>query len=427
MSDAGLQLRDRTEAFREVERACTEEGWQRRWPGLKSAAYGSDVYDKVLAELCEELFGSLPRSDQRRKGIQYLRGLLEVEGRKSIRNIAATLGRKGAEQSLHHFISSSTWDWMPVRHSLARYLSRITAPSAWVVRRLIIPKAGAHSVGVDRRYIPALGQVLNAQQAVGVWAASDEMSVPVNWRLWLSKAWTDDTTRRSEALIPEDLSEETLANCAVTAVLELLTARDLPARPIVVDVRDADVVTVVRVLRAAGLPLMVRISGALPLVLTEQLLPGYGGDTLPAHLIFRAFRQMRRPVSWTGEEGVLRTRMAAAIRVALPDPAAGGEQTRQPARDSELLLLGAAPLGRRSSAELWLTDLTDAPLGALIRLAKLGERVDRDCLEVADQVGIRDFVGRSFQGWHRHITLASAAHAVALLSWPYGGGLGNVS
>nr|WP_039931935.1 hypothetical protein [Streptomyces viridochromogenes] len=43
-------------------------------------------------------------------------------------------------------------------------------------------------------------------------------------------------------------------------------------------------------------------------------------------------------------------------------------------------------------------------------------RVGRDAAEISEQVGMRDFVGRSFTGWHRHMTLVSAAHAVQALS-----------
>jgi SRSO17 transposase len=52
----------------------------------------------------------------------------------------------------------------------------------------------------------------------------------------------------------------------------------------------------------------------------------------------------------------------------------------------------------------------------LLRLTKLTRRVHRDFTEVGEEVGLRDFVGRSYRGWHRHITLASAAHAAAVLS-----------
>jgi syndecan 1 len=42
--------------------------------------------------------------------------------------------------------------------------------------------------------------------------------------------------------------------------------------------------------------------------------------------------------------------------------------------------------------------------------------VDHDFEAIAKDVGIQDFEGRSFQGWHRHATLASIAHAVRALA-----------
>ena len=86
--------------------------------------------DSVLRELSAVLFGSLPRSDQRRRGMEYVQGLLGVEGRKSIRNISSLFGGEVAEQSLHHFISGSTWDWGPVRRALARHLEEVSPAAA---------------------------------------------------------------------------------------------------------------------------------------------------------------------------------------------------------------------------------------------------------------------------------------------------------
>ena len=60
--------------------------------------------------------------------------------------------------------------------------------------------------------------------------------------------------------------------------------------------------------------------------------------------------------------------------------------------------------------------MVGAAPAALLQLAGLTAQVDRDCVEVADEVGIRDYAGRSFNGWHRHATLASAAHAIAMLT-----------
>ncbi|CAM5429221.1 Transposase OS=Streptomyces microflavus OX=1919 GN=G3I39_33305 PE=4 SV=1 [Streptomyces microflavus] len=76
---------------------------------------------------------------------------------------------------------------------------RVAPPQAWVARSMVIPKAGENSVGVERQFLPYTGQVLNAQYAVGVWAASEAGSFPVNWRLHLSDAWLEDGARRTQA------------------------------------------------------------------------------------------------------------------------------------------------------------------------------------------------------------------------------------
>ncbi|WP_371498447.1 transposase [Kitasatospora sp. NBC_00374] len=374
-------------------------------------------HDVMLQELCSVVLASLPRSDQRRKGVQYVRGLLGAEGRKSIRNIATVVGGAAAEQSLHHFIASSTWDWGPVRQALAQHLARIAPPQAWVLRPTVIPKAGEHSVGVDRRFIPSLGQVLNAQQAIGVWAASAESSYPVNWRLHLSQAWLEDGPRRSQASIPDGVDAESLGDCAVEAFRGMTSRWGLPMRPVVVDAGDADAGRIVRRLRALPTPLLVRINGNLPLAPAGAALPGRTVELRPAQQLMGAARDLRRPVVWSDHtaQGAPRTSLVAGVKVRLPGPPVRPAMPVRGIRGDELLLLGVSAPGRRWPTELWLTDLVEAQPAALLRLGRLLDRVDRDFNEVADQVGVRDFAGRSFGGWHRHVTLASTAHAVAML------------
>ena len=81
-----------------------------------------------------------------------------------------------------------------------------------------------------------------------------------------------------------------------------------------------------------------------------------------------------------------------------------------------LVLLGEWDDPRRAPSRVWISDLTGSPVGSLLRLTKLARRVERDFVEVGEGAGLRDFVGRSFRGWHRHITLASAAHAATVLA-----------
>ncbi|MGW0121083.1 IS701 family transposase [Streptomyces sp. NPDC003327] len=377
-----------------------------RGSSARAASSGDDVY----AELCAALFAGFPRRDQRLKAEQYLHGLLTAQGRKSIRNIAAQIGGPAAEQSLHHFISSSTWDWAPMRAELARFLERSGCPQAWVVRPMPIPKAGEHSVGVDRRFDPERGQVFHGQQAFGVWFASDELSVPVNWRLFLPDPWVKDRTRRDRAEVPQEAGEETLEECAVAAALETARLGDVTRKPVLLDIRGGAGRAALTRLAAAGLPVVARIGGGSRLAIADRSLPGFGAGPLPAQQILESLRGLRRPVSWVDTVAgapTSRTSLATAVRVALPMP--GGERMRP------LTLLGEWDDPRRGPARVWISDLT-SPVGSLLRLTKLARRVDRDFAEVGEEAGLRDFVGRSYRGWHRHITLASAAHAAALLA-----------
>ncbi|MFC8741614.1 IS701 family transposase [Streptomyces sp. NPDC057176] len=370
--------------------------------------------DGVLEELVGVVFESLPRSDQRRRGMEYVQGLLGVQGRKSIRNISSLFGGEAAEQSLHHFISGSTWDWGPVRRALARHLEELSPARAYVLRPMVIPKAGDSSVGVDRRFDPGRGQMMNAQHAVGVWAVSEEHSTPVNWRLYLPETWLDDETRRRQASIPESAVPETMDQCGVEAYLCITRDWGLPVRPVVMDARESDVPSTVRRLQAAGAPLLLRVSANLRLSATDPGLPRSVAETeLTAHQLMQMARPLRQPVIQRRPDGrgAAHAALTAAVRVRLPRRAG-----RRPSWCRELVLLGVGESGGRWPAELWLTDLTDLHPAQLLRLSRLTRRVDRDFADIAERVGIKDFSGRSFNGWHRHATLASAAHAVAVLS-----------
>ena len=53
----------------------------------------------------------------------------------------------------------------------------------------------------------------------------------------------------------------------------------------------------------------------------------------------------------------------------------------------------------------------DTPIAELVRLAKIRWRVEHDYRELKTGLGLDHFEGRSFTGWHRHVTLAALAQA----------------
>ncbi|MBX9390069.1 IS701 family transposase [Streptomonospora nanhaiensis] len=353
----------------------------------------------IFRELSEDLFASLPRSDQRGKGVAYLRGLLATPGRKSVRNMAAGLG--GAEscsatgQSLHHFICNSTWDWLPVRRTLAQRLAGWLPPRAWVVRPLIIPKTGQHSAGVGRFFSDG-GRVVSAQRAVGVWFVTDRTAVPVHWQLDMPEPGGDGRTGG-------------YADLAADACLEMAAEWGLPSAPVLLDLDGADPVPALRRLRAAGMTPVARLPRDRELAVADPALTGHTGTVLTAERIMRAARALRRPLPGARAGRPPRPVLGVSVGVALPGQTRPGEP--------DLAVTGTAPAGGTWPEEIWLSGRTAyrsaPPLWALRTLVR---RVDVSLHAIGDRVGLRDYAGRSFAGWHRHITLASAAHAVAAFS-----------
>jgi len=143
-----------------------------------------------------EMFAPLSRSDQRDKGLTYLRGLLLDGRRKSMQPMAERLGVD--HQGLQQFVSSSTWAVEPVRARLARRAIEVVAPDAWVVDDTGFPKDGAASPGVARQYCGTLGKVANCQIGVSISAVTDAASCPLDWRLFLPERWDDDSAATPE-------------------------------------------------------------------------------------------------------------------------------------------------------------------------------------------------------------------------------------
>jgi hypothetical protein len=79
-------------------------------------------------------------------------------------------------------------------------------------------------------------------------------------------------------------------------------------------------------------------------------------------------------------------------------------------------LVAEWPQGEPEPVKYWLASLpAEVPLQRLVGLAKLRWRVEHDYRELKDALGLDHFEGRSFRGWHHHVTLVSVAHAFVTL------------
>src|SRR5216684_6270824 len=206
-----------------------------------------------LAAFTAEMFGDLPRKDQRAKGELYARGLLTDGQRKSMQPMAARLGVD--HQQLQQFITSSTWDYAAVRRNVARDFAASKPVRALVADDTGFAKDGTASPCVARQYSGTLGKVANCQVAVSVHLVNEHASCGADWRLFCPESWDDAVLddpvaaararrRREQARIPDQVRHTEKWRLALEmidemtapggwGVLEQVTAAG-GARPVVV-------------------------------------------------------------------------------------------------------------------------------------------------------------------------------------------------
>ena len=379
-----------------------------------------------LVAFAEEMLASLPRSDQRRWGAVYLRGLMLDGKRKSIEPMAGRLP-DGDEQCLQQFVNQSPWEWQPVRRRLARRLSTAIVPEAWIIDDTSFPKFGRESVGVARQYCGALGKVANCQVGVSINAASDEASCPLDWRLFLPEEWDDDRERRAKTQVPVEERHRPKWRLA----LEMLDGlRDDGLEPSVVlgDGGYGEISELRLALEQREFSYVLQVKGgtsAYPPDARREA-PAYNGTGRPPKPRYRARRSSLRTLARAAGRGALQTvawregsrgKLASQFLALRVRPA--NVQLRRAAGEDELPLAWLVcewPDGADEPVKYWLSNLPEeTPLERLVSLAKLRWRIEHDYRELKDALGLDHFEGRSFRGWHHHVTLVSLAHAFLTL------------
>ena len=379
-----------------------------------------------LVVFAEEMLAPLQRSDQRRWGEVYLRGLMLDGRRKSIEPMAARLP-DGDEQCLQQFVNQSPWEWQPVRRRLARKLSAAIVAEAWIVDDTSFPKFGRASVAVGRQYCGALGKVANCQVGVSINAATDEASCPLDWRLFLPEEWDDDRERRTKTRLPDEIRYQPKWRLALE-MLDDLRKDGLEPAVILADGGYGEISEFRLALDQRELDYVVQVKGATSAYAEDVRpeTPAYSGTGRPPKPRYRARRSSLktlalaagrdalRTVSWReGSRGKLSSRFLA-LRVR---PA--NVQLRRAAGADELplrWLLCEWPDGANEPVKYWLSNLrAETPLKRLVGLAKLRWRIEHDHRELKDALGLDHFEGRSYPGWHHHVTLVSLAHGFLTL------------
>jgi SRSO17 transposase len=390
------------------------------------------------------MLGGLARADQRAKGGLYVRGLMLDGKRKSMQPMAGRLGVD--HQRLQQFVTSSTWDCADVRRRVAGWVEEFIAPQAYVVDDTGFPKDGADSPGVARQYSGTLGKTGNCQIGVSVHAVTDWASAAIDWRLFLPAAWDDAMAadavaagqiawRRARCKIPGRVRHREKWRLALDMLDEITGPQaaggwGLPARPVVTDAGYGEITAFRLALQAHGLPYVAAVKGttsARPASAVPEKVPyaGRGRPPVPRYrgqpaslreLVLAAGRKTCRQVTWRHGSKRTPANRTAAMRsrfTALRVRPANRDIPRAPDGTlPECWLIAEWPPGQPEPTDYWLSDLpAGTSLRDLVCLAKIRWRVEHDYRELKDGLGLDHFEGRSYTGWHRHVTLTALAQA----------------
>jgi SRSO17 transposase len=378
-----------------------------------------------LEEFAAEMFEAMTRTDQRRWGGVYLRGLMLDGRRKSIEPMAARL-EDGDEQCLQQFVSQSPWSAEAVRERLARRMSAEIAPEAWVLDDTGFPKFGRMSVAVARQYCGALGKIANCQVGVSISAVTPQASCPIDWRLFLPAEWDDDP-RRAACRVPDEVRHQPKWKLALEMIDELVGWGITPL-PVLGDAAYGDITELRLGLEERALDYVLDVKGATSALAedAEPERPAWSGNgRRPAARYRRPFSTLaalaraagpdaRVEVCWReGTHGPMTSRFVA-LRVR---PANVKLRNADPGAELAVRwLLAEWPDGNDAPTDFWLSNLpADTPIEALVALAKLRWRVEHDYRELKDALGLDHFEGRSWPGWQHHVTLVSVAHGFLTL------------
>lgn len=139
-----------------------------------------------------------------------------------------------------------------------------------------------------------------------------------------------------------------------------------------------------------------------------------GGDAAPVVQV-RALAEGLPAEAWrvvTWREGTAKPLASrfAALRVR---PARGDSQRSVPRREEWLLV--EWPEGEPQPTKFWLSNLSaDTLIERLVYLAKLRWLIERDYLELKQELGLGHYEGRGWRGFHHHGALCVAAYGFLL-------------
>ena len=398
---------------------------------------GPDALVDLAAFL--EPFGRLVRRSESRQSLErYTTGLLSDLGRKTASDIGRAVAATSS-QRLQEFLTRTAWDPKEMDRLRVRHMLEHASVGEGVVilDDTGFAKKGRHSVGVARQYSGTLGRIDNCQVLVTSHYVDRVFDWPISGRLYLPKEWLTDRERRTKAQVPRQIALQTKGQIALELVDEGLQA-GIPIRAVAADAGYGDQPVLLDGLEKRGLPYVVGIASTVRFRRAQAVEEDPGDGPPPL------YRGKGRPRKTLGIKERIPTEEAGALVTALAEKAwqtvawregTKGALVKEFARlrvyrsgqrgehlPSSGWLVGERPrAGHRGDTKYYFAwGLDDPSLEGLVELAHRRWVIERFYQDAKGELGLDDYEGRLWTGFHRHVALVMLAHCYLALRQSYG-------
>jgi SRSO17 transposase len=285
-------------------------------------------------------------------------------------------------------------------------MTRVAQIWAWILDDTGWLKKGKHSVGVQRQYTGTAGKITNCQIGVSLTLATPQDHLPVDFELYLPEAWAHDDERRAEARIPDEVGFKTKPQLALD-MLRRAVAADLPRGTVLADEGYGNSAEFREGCRKLGLDFAVAVSCATRVWIVDAQ-DRRRGDAIAARDLAAklAADDGFRRYTWREGTGEPLTARFAFVRVV---PTA--DDGREPRRRDRVWLVCEWRDGEEVPKHFHLATYKRMPFTQLVHLIKERWRTERAYQDLKGCVGLDQYQGRRFPGWHHHVSVALACFA----------------
>ncbi len=364
-------------------------------PAIVSVEQWSDV----SADLYERIAHHFARTEVRERLRRYLLGLLGRVERKNGWQLAEAIGDTDP-QGVQRLLRVARWDSDGVRDDLRNYvLAHLGDETSGVliVDETGFLKKGRKSCGVARQYTGTAGDTVNTQVGVFLAYASDRGAAFIDRALYLPREWTRDRDRRVEAGIPKTNRFATKIVLAQRMLARAFEA-GVPARWVVADSGYGRSHRFRQWLERHGRAYAVMVPK------TNAVYYCHGRERveqLGARLTAEAW------VSIAAGEGAQGERVHHWACLPLSDQCANGMR--------RWLLVRRDPDDPDAHAYWLAYGPTETTIGELVRVCDTRWQIEECFAQAKSEVGMDQYEVRTWEAWHRFITLCLLAHALLVV------------